>query len=120
MSSGFAVSNSHAASPLTVLSNFVAGSRPRIEYCRFPLYPDFVLKVTELSVPEPETSVGAWNFTGWIATGIFTTWPWSPVRTLEPLEYVLGGAVVRRNVTVHGVAVPGAAFFFDATGATER
>src|SRR5215218_5128705 len=120
MSSGFAVSNSHAASPLTVFSNFVAGSRPRIVYCRFPLYPDFVLNVTELSVPEPDTSVGAWNFTGWIATGIFTTWPWSPVHTMKPLEYVPSGAVVRRNVTVHGVANPGAAVNDVTDGVTKR
>src|SRR5215218_5092265 len=97
MSSGFAVSNSHAASPLTVLSNFVAGSRPRIVYCRFPSYPDFVLNVTELSVPEPDTSVGAWIFTGWNATGIFATWPWSAVQTMKLLEYALSGAVLRRN-----------------------
>src|SRR5215203_2268514 len=120
MSSGFAVSNSHAASPLTVLSNFVAGSRPRIEYCRFPSYPDFVLKVTELSVPVPETSVGAWNFTGWIATGILTTWPWPPVQTMKPFEYVLSGAVVRRNVTVHGVTDPGAAVNEVSDGVTVR
>jgi hypothetical protein len=58
------------------LSNFVAACGPRIDgYVSGPVYPDFVLWVNEPVVPEPLTSRGAANCTGWITTGIFTTWP---------------------------------------------
>ena len=38
-----------------------------------PVKPDLALYVTELVVPVADTSAGAWNLTGRIATGIRTT-----------------------------------------------
>src|SRR4051812_26661759 len=55
-----------------------------------------------------------------MTTGIFTIWPLSPVHTTKPFEYAFSGAVVRRNVTVHGVAEPGAAVNDDTDGVTVR
>ena len=55
----------------------------------------------------PFASAGAWNFTGRIATGIFTTWPWLPVQMMKPFEYEFSGVPVFRNRTVHGVLGPG-------------
>ena len=60
-------------------------------------------------MPVPDTSAGAWNLTGRIATAIRTLWPLSPVQTMKPFEYVSSGVPVFRNVTVHGVLEPGAA-----------
>src|SRR6266498_3120510 len=118
--SGSAVLKAHAGSPLTWLTNCVAACRPRIEYVRSPLYPDFVVYVTEPFVPEPESSVGAWNFPGLTTTGILTTWPWSPVQTMKPFEYAFSAAVVRRNVTVHGVTERGAAVNDVTDGVTDK